>query len=144
MAQAKKGDTVRVHYIGKLADGTIFDSTEDDEPLEFVIGEDEVLPKFEETVIGLSIGDKRTVEISSDDAYGDYDEDLIFEIGYDQFPEDIEPELGIDLEVTLPSGHSEIMTIVELEEDAVVLDANHPLAGEDLVFELELVEIVNG
>lgn len=142
MAQAKKGDTVRVNYIGKLADGSVFDSTEDDEPIEFVIGGDEVLNEFEGAVIGMTPGDKKTVAIKAENAYGDYDEELIYEIGHDQLPEGLQPELGMDLQIRMPSGQGSIMTIVDIEDDAIVLDANHPLAGEDLVFEIELVEIV--
>lgn len=142
MTQAKHGDTVRVHYVGKLADGSIFDDSNDDEPIEFTIGGDEVLPDFEKTVIGMSIGDKRTVHIPSKDAYGAYDEELLFEIGYDQVPDDLEPELGIELLITLPEGEQTVMTIVALEEEVIVLDANHPLADEDLTFDIELVEIM--
>lgn len=142
MTQAKQGDTVRVHYIGKLKDGSIFDDSTPDEPIEFTIGGDEVLADFENTVVGMTIGDKRTVSIPSKDAYGAYDENLIFELGFDQLPEDLEPEVGIDLLITMPDGEEAIMTIVGIEDKVVVLDANHPLADEDLTFDIELVEIL--
>lgn len=142
MPTAKLGDTVRVHYTGRLSDGTIFDKTKPSEPLEFTIGAQEVLPKFEEAVLNLEVGRKRVVEIESDEAYGDWDENQVFEIDPADLPDDLEPEIGLDVEVKLPSGRSEVMTIVEIEEDAIVLDANHPLAGEDIIFEVRLVEIV--
>jgi peptidylprolyl isomerase len=142
MPTAKRGDTVRVHYTGRLSDGTIFDKTNSSEPLEFTIGAQEVLPKFEEAVLNLEVGRKRVVEIESGEAYGDWDENQVFEIDPADLPDDLEPEIGLDVEVKLPSGRSEVMTIVEIEQDAIVLDANHPLAGEDLIFEVRLVEIV--
>jgi peptidylprolyl isomerase len=142
MSKAKRGDTVRVHYTGRLSDGTIFDKTDKNEPLEFTIGAEEVLPTFEAAVINLEVGRKRVVEISSEDAYGDWDENQVFEINPADLPSDLEAEIGLDVEVKLPSGRSEIMTIVDIENDAIVLDANHPLAGEDLIFEVRLVEIV--
>lgn len=143
MTQAKHGDTVRVHYIGKIADGTIFDdSYEDNEPIEFTIGGDEVLPDFEKTVTGMNVGDKKHIAIPCKDAYGKYDEELIFELGYDQIPEDLNPEIGIDLLITLAEDEETIMTIIGIEDKVIVLDANHPLADEDLTFDIELVEIL--
>jgi FKBP-type peptidyl-prolyl cis-trans isomerase 2 len=142
MKQVQKGDTIRVHYVGKLTNGIIFDETLDDDPFEFTIGADEVLPDFENAFIGMTVGDKKTFQINAANAYGDYDDEAFYAIEYDLLPPDIEPELGLDLKIKMPDGSSEVMTIVELEEDTIILDANHPLAGEDLIFTVELVEIV--
>ena len=143
MTQAKHGDSVRVNYVGKLDDGSIFDTTDGDEPIEFVIGEEEVLPDFESAVIGMSVGEKRTINIPAANAYGDYDDEMVFEVGIDQLAEGFEPELGLDVLVTLPDGETHEMTIVDIEEEMVILDANHPLAGENLTFDIELVAIIN-
>jgi peptidylprolyl isomerase len=140
MAQAKHGDTVRVRYTGTLEDGSVFDATDDGQPIEFTIGKEEVLPQFESTVVGMQVGEKRQIHIAAQDAYGDYDEDMIFEVDAEQFEEDA-PELGMEVEVTL-EGEVIPMIVIDIEDDVVVLDANHPLAGEDLNFEIELVEIV--
>ena len=141
MAKAKTGDTVRVHYTGRLSDGTIFDKTEKDEPLEFTIGAGKVLPKFEQAVTGMETGRKKVVEIPSEDAYGEYDEEEIYEIQLEQLPDDLEPEVGLLLEITMPTGRSAVMTVAGFDDESVILDANHPLAGEDLIFEIRLVDV---
>ena len=140
MASAKKGDTVKVHYTGKLDDGSVFDSSrERDEPLEFKIGEGEVIPGFEEAVEGMSAGDEKTVTIPADQAHGDYNPQLVHEVDRGQIPESIPLEVGGQLQVQGQDGRAFVVTVAEVNDDSVKLDANHPLAGKDLTFELELV-----
>jgi FKBP-type peptidyl-prolyl cis-trans isomerase 2 len=141
MQQVKKGDTVKVHYHGKLTNGTTFDSSAGREPLEFEVGSGMVIPGFDEGVTGMSIGDKKTIHIPADQAYGQKEEHMIMEFPRDRFPEDMVPEVGIQLNMSNGSGQNFPVVITEVRETVVVLDANHPLAGEDLVFDLELVAI---
>lgn len=141
MATAKQGDTVRVHYAGRLEDGTVFDSSEDKDPLEFTIGESQVIPGFESAVEGMSPGDEKTETIPVDEAYGPVREDLRFEVDRDRFPEDVDPEVGRMVEVKDPEGSTHAATITEVEDGRVTLDLNHPLAGHDLTFDIRLVEI---
>ncbi|RMF56605.1 MAG: peptidylprolyl isomerase [Calditrichaeota bacterium] len=142
MGQAKTGDTVKVHYTGKLVDGTIFDSSENRAPLEFTIGDGQLIPGFEQAVIGMQPGETVTVTIAADDAYGQYNPVLVQEIGRDMLPEDLEPQVGQQLEATQGDGGRLIVTITEVSDDTITIDANHPLAGKDLVFDIQLVEIV--
>lgn len=142
MQQVKSGDTVKVHYHGKLTDGSTFDSSEGREPLEFEVGSGMVIAGFDEGVTGMSVGEKKTVHIPVDDAYGPKQEELLMEFPKDRFPQDVEPEVGMQLNMSNGSEQNFPVVIREIREDAVVLDANHPLSGEDLVFDLELVEIV--
>ena len=144
MQQVKSGDTVRVHYHGKLTDGSTFDSSEGREPLEFEVGSGSVIAGFDEGVTGMQVGEKKTVNIPSDQAYGEKQEDLFMEFPMDRFPEDMKPEVGMQLSMSNGSGENFPVVIREVRENTVVLDANHPLAGEDLNFDLELVEIVGG
>jgi FKBP-type peptidyl-prolyl cis-trans isomerase 2 len=142
MAQAKNGDTVTVHYTGRFADGTVFDTSVSGEPLEFTVGERQVIPGFEQAVQGMEVGHTKTVNIPSEDAYGDHDEDLVFQLEPDAFPTDLELEVGQQLQLDQPDGRVIHLRVAEITESMVTLDANHPLAGEDLTFELELVGIV--
>jgi peptidylprolyl isomerase len=141
MTQAKPGDKVKVHYTGKLADGTQFDSSENQEPLEFTLGAGEVIPGFEEAVVGMNPGDTKTATIPADDAYGDYDEELVLEVDRDQFPPEITPEIGQRLQLHQADGEVVGAVVTAFDDETVTLDANHPLAGQDLTFEIELVEI---
>lgn len=141
MAQAKKDDSVLVHYTGKLKDGNIFDSSKDREPLEFTIGTQTVIPGFEEGVIGMEVGDKKTIDIPCDQAYGQKRDDMIVAMPKDQFPDDIDPQEGMMLELQTEQGDVMPVNITEVKDDVVTLDGNHALAGQDLIFELELVEI---
>ena len=143
MQQVKNGDKVKVHYHGRFTDGTTFDSSEGREPLEFTVGEGNVIKGFDDGVMGMSIGDKKTVSIQAGDAYGDKNEDMLVEFPKEQFPPDMNPEVGMQLNMTNGNGQVILVTIVEVKEDSVILDANHPLAGRDLVFDIELVSIVN-
>jgi len=141
MAQAKSGDTVRVHYTGRLDDGSVFDSSEGREPLEFVLGAQQVIPGFEEAVDGLSPGEARTVDIPADRAYGARREEMVLTVGRDQFPDEIRPEVGQQLQMS-QDGQVAIVTVTGVSDRDVTLDANHPLAGKDLTFDVQLVEIV--
>lgn len=144
MQQVKKGDTVKVHYHGKLTNGTTFDSSDGREPLEFEVGSGMVIPGFDEGVTGMVIGDKKTIHIPADQAYGPKEEHMIMEFPRDRFPADMVPEVGMQLNMSNGSGQNFPVVITEVRETAVVLDANHPLAGEDLIFDLELVAISGG
>lgn len=150
MAQAKHGDRVKVHYTGKLEDGEVFDSSEcQDEgcgcesgPLEFVVGEGDVIPGFDAAVVGMSPGDSKEVKIPMNEAYGPYQDELVGIVERSRLPEGIVPEVGGQLEVTGEDGEVFPVLITEITETDVTLDANHPLAGRDLTFDIRLVEII--
>ena len=141
MAQVKRGDTVKVHYHGTLADGSIFDSSTGREPLEFEVGGGMVIEGFDNGVLGMALGEKRTIEIPADQAYGQKNEDMIMEFPIDRFPADLVPEVGMTLNMSNNQGEQFPVVIVEVAEEFVLLDANHPLAGKDLTFDLELVDL---
>lgn len=141
MQPAKKGDKVKVHYHGKLTNGNTFDSSEGREPLEFEIGGGMVIAGFDDGVTGMIIGEKKTINIPADQAYGPKQEEMVMEFPKDRFPSDMVPEVGMQLNMSNGSGQNFPVVIIELKDEIVVLDANHPLAGEELVFDLELVEI---
>ncbi len=141
MAEAKAGDTVKVHYTGKLTDGTEFDSSKNQEPLEFKVGAGEVIPGFEQAVVGMNQGETKTATIPADDAYGQYDDELLLEVDRDQFPANITPEVGQRLQLRQSDGEVFTAIVTEVADETVTLDANHPLAGQDLTFEISLVEI---
>lgn len=142
MSKVKEGDTVKVHYTGKLTDeGSVFDSSEDREPLEFTLGEGQLIPGFEDAVIGMEEGDSTTVDIASDDAYGERREDLELEVAKSDLPDNVEPEVGMQLQMQQQeNGQAIPVQITAVEDEVVKLDANHPLAGKDLTFDIELVE----
>jgi len=142
MTQVKDGDKVRVHYHGKLRTGETFDSSEGREPLEFTVGSGQVIKGFDNGVMGMNVGDKKTVEIPVDEAYGEKSQEMVVEFPKNQFPPDLNPEVGMQLMMNNGAGQSFPVTVTEVREESVVLDANHPLAGQDLIFDIELVEIV--
>ncbi|NOZ28837.1 MAG: peptidylprolyl isomerase [Chloroflexi bacterium] len=142
MTQAKQGDTVRVHYTGKLEDGTVFDSSLDREPLQFTIGVGEVIPGFEQAVVGMSPGESKTAVIPADDAYGPHRQEMVLVVSRSQFPMGVQPEIGQQFQVGLQDGGTVIVMVTEVSETTVTLDANHPLAGKDLTFDIQLVEIL--
>jgi len=141
MSQAKHGDTVKVHYTGKLDDGTVFDSSIDRDPLEFIIGSGSIIPGFEQAVIGMALGESKTEVIPTDNAYGPYQEAMVLTIDRQQMPLEVEPEVGQQLQLQHPTGGVIPVIITEIDQGTVTLDANHPLAGEDLTFDIQLVEI---
>lgn len=141
MAEAKRGDTVSVHYTGKLEDDTVFDSSTGGDPLSFEIGSGQIIPGFEKGVIGMAPGDTKTVTIAPEQAYGPYRDDQIIEVEREKLPDDIDPEIGQRLQVQQHNGQTAVVTIKEISDDVVKLDANHPLAGQELTFEIELVDV---
>ncbi|GAB4341291.1 MAG: peptidylprolyl isomerase [Leptolyngbyaceae cyanobacterium] len=141
MPQAKQGDTVKVHYTGKLDDGTVFDSSQEREPLEFTIGTGTIIPGFEQAVIGMSPGESKTEVIPPDRAYGPYLEEMVLQIERQQLPTDLDPEVGQQLQLQHPTGEVIPVIITDVSSSTVTLDANHPLAGEDLTFDIQLVAI---
>jgi peptidylprolyl isomerase len=141
MQQVQNGDKIKVHYHGKLRSGETFDSSEGRDPLEFTVGSGQVIKGFDEGVKGMKVGDKKTVEIHVNDAYGEKQQEMMIEFPKDQFPADMNPEVGMQLMMSNGSGQQFPVTVAEVKEGSVVLDANHPLAGQDLVFDLELVSI---
>jgi len=144
VAKAKEGDEVQVHYTGKLEDGTVFDTSEDGEPLSFTIGENRVIPGFEEAVTGMEPGDTKTTEVEPEQAYGEHREDMVMEMEQDQIPDEVEPEVGQQLQLRLENGQTVPVLITALGEDSVTIDANHPLAGRKLIFDIELVDVEEG
>lgn len=141
MQQAKRGDTVHVHYRGTLDDGSEFDSSAGGDPLTFTIGAGEVIPGFESALEGMSTGEKKTQHIPATEAYGERRDELVFEVGREQMPDGDEIEIGDMLRVGFPDGSSANVQVAAMNEQSVTLDANHPLAGKNLTFELELVRI---
>jgi len=141
MALAKAGDTVQVHYTGRLDDGTVFDSSVGGEPIEFVLGEHHVIPGFEDGVTGMEVGETKTILIPNDQAYGPHMDEMMLTIPREQVPPHITLELGEMLELRQPTGEALTVRITELTDASITLDGNHPLAGEDLTFDLQLTSI---
>lgn len=141
MAEARKGDTVSVHYTGKLDDDTVFDSSQGGDPLSFEVGSGQIIPGFEEGVIGMAPGETKTVTIAPEQAYGPYRDDQVIEVERAKLPDDIDPEIGQRLQVQQQDGQTAVVTIKEVNDSVVKLDANHPLAGQELIFEIELVDV---
>jgi peptidylprolyl isomerase len=141
MQQAKQGDVVHVHYRGTLDDGSVFDSSEGSDPISFTLGSGEVIPGFEQAIEGMSAGEKKTQKIEAENAYGDRREELVFSVGRDQLPPGNDVEVGDMLQVGFPDGSSANVQVASIDDSSVTLDANHPLAGKALTFELELVSI---
>lgn len=142
MAQVKSGDKVKVHYHGKLTTGETFDSSTGKDPLEFEVGSGMVIPGFDNGVTGMVVGEKKTINIPFGEAYGAKNPEMLIEMPKDRFPKDMEIELGMSLGMSDQQGQQFQVTVAEIKEEIVVLDANHPLAGQDLIFDLELVEII--
>jgi peptidylprolyl isomerase len=141
--QVKAGDTVQVNYTGKLSDGTVFDSSAGKAPLEFTMGGGKIIPGFEKAVLGMKVGEKKTVTIAPADAYGLRQENMVMEVPRTQFSKEITPEVGMELESTRKDGSTIVATITKVTDTSVTLDANHPLAGKALTFDIELVKIVS-
>lgn len=141
MQAVKKGDTVKVHYHGTLSNGETFDTSEGREPLEFTVGTGAVIPGFDAGVLDMHPGDKKTIQIPVEEAYGARKEELVVKFPADRLPQDLKPEVGMQLQLSNEDGQTFPVTVTEVGDDTILLDANHPLAGEDLTFALELVEI---
>ena len=141
MSKVKDGDTVKVHYTGKLEDGEVFDTSREQEPFEFTVGNEAVIPGFEKGVVGMEVGDTKAIEIPPEEAYGAKQDQLVVEVNKSEFPDDITPAIGQRLQIRQQDGNPIIVTITDLTEDIITLDANHPLAGYTLFFDVELVEI---
>ena len=144
MAQVKSGDKVKVHYHGKLTSGETFDSSTGKDPLEFEVGSGMVIKGFDDGVTGMTVGEKKTINIPYSEAYGPINPEMLIDMPKERFPADMELEIGLQLMMSDPEGHQFPVVITQIKEAGVVLDANHLLAGKDLVFDLELVEIVGG
>lgn len=140
-AVVRNGDIVKVHYTGRLQDGTVFDTSVGSEPLEFTIGQGQLIFGFEQAVIGMKVGESKTVTIPVDQAYGPRRDDMILEVERDELPEDLDPRVGMQLQMNQGDGGIMIVTITDVSETTIKVDANHPLAGQDLTFDIELVEI---
>ena len=141
MTQAKNGDAVKVHYTGRLEDGTIFDSSVNRDPLEFTLGEGMLIPGFEQAVLGMSPGESKTADVSADQAYGPHREEMVVEIDRQEFPPHFQPEVGQQLRIPQSDGRVTRLLVTDVSEQKVTLDANHPLAGRDLTFDIQLLEI---
>jgi peptidylprolyl isomerase len=143
MGQAKYGDKVKVHYTGKLTNGRIFDTSTDRDPMVFTIGQEQMIPDFEQAFIGMSPGESKRITIDSDKAFGPYREDLVTKINSESISPELEPKVGQRIEASQRNGKKVVVTITSVTESGVTVDANHPLAGEDLTFDLELIEIAH-
>ena len=141
MAQVTNGDTVNIHYTGKLADGTVFDSSKDREPLEFTVGTNQVIAGFEEGVLGMEAGESKTINIPVDKAYGPHSLEKIMEVERSQMPPDLDPQIDMMISGTQPGGATIQFRVVGVTKTSVTLDGNHRLAGKDLTFEIQLVSI---
>lgn len=141
MSQAKAGDTVKIHYTGKLEDGTEFDSSKDRDPLEFTVGSGDVIPGFDDAVAGMAVGEEKSVNIEPEQAYGPRHDEMIQQVPKSALPEDLEPEEGMGLQAQGQDGQAINLTVTSVDEDTITVDANHPLAGKTLNFDIHLVEI---
>lgn len=142
MTQAKSGDKVKIHFIGKMQDETVVETTKNRDPLEFTIGKGDVISGLEQGVIGMQVGDKKSLTITPEDAFGKPREDLIVDVDKNEIPEGIKLSVGIHLNIQSSDGQVFKVKVVDVQEDKVTLDANHPLAGVPLIFDVELIEIV--
>ena len=141
MSQAEIGNSVKVHYTGKLEDGTVFDSSRERDPFSVKLGEGKVIPGFENGIVGMETGQTKTVVIPPEEAYGPHNKNLVLEVNDSEFPEDIAPEVGQSLQLKQADGRVVGVIITSINENIVTLDANHPLAGKSLTFEIELLEV---
>lgn len=141
MSQVKQNDTVKVHYTGKLANGEVFDSSLEKDPMEFQVGKGQLIPGFENGIIDMKVNEKKTLVIPMEEAYGEPRKELVQEVPKDKLPEEIKPEVGMGLVSTTPDGNEIQLVVKEVKDDAIVVDGNHPLAGQELTFDIEVVEI---
>lgn len=141
MTQAKHGDTVKVHYTGRLEDATTFETSAEHDPLQFTLGKGEMIPGFEQAVVGMKPGESKTAMIPADEAYGPYRKELTIEVGRDKIPPDFNAEVGHPLRIRLADGKTTVVKVIDVSESTITLDGNHPLAGKDLTFDIQLIEI---
>ena len=141
MDQVKQNNTVKVNYTGKLSDGHVFDSSEGKEPLEFTIGKGQLIPGFENGVIDMKLNEKKTITIAKEEAYGEIRDDLKQEVKKTELPKDLVPEVGMGLVSKNQEGQDMNLRVIEVRDESIIIDANHPLAGQDLIFDIEVVEI---
>jgi peptidylprolyl isomerase len=142
MPQAKSGDTVRIHYTGRLDDGTVFKTSCGCKPLTFKIGKSSLIPAFQQTVVGMKPGTSRTVKIVANEAYGPRHEEMVVAVHRNKFPENVQPSVGLELDICQQNGKVSLLKVIDITGCCVTLDANHPLAGKDVTFDIELVEII--
>lgn len=142
MSQVQANDKVRVHYTGKLEDGKVFDSSLEREPLEVQLGEGKLIPGFEAGLVDMAVNEKKTIQIPAAQAYGESNPDLVQEVPKGQLPPDIKPEVGMGLVSRTPEGREIQLVVADVKDDTIVVDANHPLAGKDLTFEVEVIDIL--
>ncbi|SDS50330.1 FKBP-type peptidyl-prolyl cis-trans isomerase 2 [Polaribacter sp. KT25b] len=141
MSQVKENNTVKVNYTGKLTDGQIFDTSEGREPIQFTLGQGQIIPGFEKGLIDMEVNEKKTITIAKEEAYGEVNKALIQEVNKADLPQDMEPKVGMGLVSKTPDGQEMNLMVVEVKEETIVIDGNHPLAGKDLVFDIEVLEI---
>ncbi|MFQ6057453.1 MAG: peptidylprolyl isomerase [Anaerolineae bacterium] len=142
MAQAKHGDTVKVHFTGKLEDGTVFDTSINRDPLQFTIGEGQIIPGFEQAVVGMNPGESKTTKVPADKAFGPHREEMVLVVERNQLPVHLQPKVGQQLQMRQADGQIILVKVTDVSESSVTLDANHPLAGKDLTFDIQLIEII--
>ena len=142
MAQAKEGDTVKVHYTVKLGDGTVIGSTSDQEPLKFKIGEGQIIAGFEQALVGMNPGESKTIEILAADAFGPRQEEMVVQIDRQQLPAEVKPQIGEQLQFDREGGGTVTVTVTKVSEESITIDANHPLAGKDLTFDIRFLEVI--
>lgn len=142
MSEAKQGDTVQVHYTGRLGDGQVFDSSLERDPLEFKIGANAVIPGFEQAIAGMAPGQSKTITLEPGDAYGQYRDEMVHRVSRTDIPDNMELQPGMMVQAQSPNQEVIVLTVKDVDDDSVTLDANHPLAGKELTFDIELVAIV--
>jgi FKBP-type peptidyl-prolyl cis-trans isomerase SlpA len=141
MSKVKENNTVKVNYTGKLSDGQVFDSSEGKEPIEFTLGQGQLIPGFEKGLIDMELNEKKTITIPKEEAYGEVNNDLIQEVKKSELPQDMTPEVGMGLVSKSPEGQEMNLLVIGVKEESIVIDGNHPLAGKELIFDLEVLEI---
>ena len=141
MSKVKANDTIQVHYTGKLVNGQVFDSSLEREPLKVQLGQGQLIPGFEQALLDMAVNEKKTVTIAKEDAYGDVQKELFQKVQKSELPEEIKPEVGMGLVASRPDGSKQQLRVAEVNDQDIVIDANHPLAGQDLIFDLELIAI---
>lgn len=144
MAKASEGNIVKVAYTGRLKDGTVFDSSQGRQPLEFTLGSGQVIPGFDAGILGMEVGEKKTIEIPCENAYGPHYDEAVIVVNRTDLPPDLNPSVGDKLKMSQPDGNAMIVIVTEADDEKIKLDANHPLAGKDLIFDVELVEAKSG